>query len=159
VNLIQKNRSKKDCGVVAMYNAAIISGLRKRYSTIEKIAISCGYDPKVGIYRAQLRRIMNKLELNWRWIEPVSTSDMEERLSTGKIFVIAYNPDGLKSGHVIVLLMAPDHTIRIINPGKKYAKTWTKFKRNIAEYGMKDFYVYEITNRRMARRNAKSRST
>lgn len=158
MKLIKKNKRAKDCGVVAAFNAASWCHLYRPYRDIEKVAMSCGYSRKKGIYLFQFAALLNRLEIPAKRIRPKSVESLESRIYIGRFIVVLYTPNGYDLGHVIVAFLDHRGNIRVINPDSERT-TWGDLAADINANGMKEFHVYEVPNRRFLKeKNDESRA-
>lgn len=146
MKMAQRNRKKRDCGVVAIYNAAKWCNDRKTYREIEQMAKSCGYSEKRGLYYFQFANLVAKSGLPAKQIRPKDLNDLENRLYKGKFFILLYTPTGSKNGHAMSAFVDHQGVVKIVNPMRR-CKNWFKFGIDITLNGVKDFVVYEIPKR------------
>lgn len=149
MKLIKKNKRSKDCVIVAAYNAAIWRNMPYTYEKVEEIARGCGYNPKKGMYRFQFIRLVKKLNIPTRKIEPKSVEELTSKLNIGKFLVLLYTPTGEGRGHAATAFMDHQGHIRVINP-ENQRPTWSELIADIKENGMKEFHVYELPRRQLA---------
>lgn len=152
MKLIRKNRKKKDCGVVAAFNAASWCNVYRPYNEIEKAAKSCGYNPTKGIWSFQFAKLLKKLDVPVKKIKPKSIEDIESKIYLGKFYCLLYRPTGYDIGHAIVVFLDHRGNIRVINPDRVRI-TWNDLAAEIYANGMKEFHVYEIPHRKLVRAN------
>lgn len=148
MKIIRNNKTSKDCGVVAAYNAASWCNKNRPYKDIEKIARSCGYSPKNGIYAFQFSNLMKKLNIPAKKIKMKNIKEIESNLYTGLFFVFLYTPINSFSGHAISAFMGQDGHIKLVNPDEKRV-TWNDFAADVYSNGMRNISIYEIPNRSM----------
>lgn len=159
MNILTNNKKKRDCGVVAAYNAASWCNATRPYEEVEKLARSCGYNPEKGIYFFQFSNLVKKLGVPAKKIRPRNLDEILDKLYKGKFFVFMYTPTGMDVGHAISAFV--DHTgkVRLINPEPGNSRTtWSSFVLDMCQNGARNFAAYEIP-RRLAKRNDESRSS
>src|SRR5882672_7714434 len=126
MKILRKNKKKRDCVVVAAYNAASWCNLNKTYKEIEKVARSCGYNDKKGTYYFQFDNLVKKLNLPAKRIKPRSLNEIENRLYKGRFFIFLYTELNSSTGHAVSAFV--DHAGRVIlvNPEGEL-KNWFEF--------------------------------
>lgn len=143
-----KNKTKTDCGVVAVANAVAWCNLGKTYEEVEKVARACGYGQR-GIYGFQFVNLLRKLKIPAKRVGPLGLEYLENQLHNGKMFIFFYTPYSVRpgaSGHVVTAFA--DHTgnIRIVNPDR-HRRTWRSFVSDLNENGVKNFASWEVPER------------
>lgn len=151
MRIIKKNKNKHDCGIVAAFNAAAWSDLKFTYKKVEKIAKSCGYNPNKGIYQFQFSNLLKKLSVPAKQIKPKSMESLTNKVYLGKCLVILYTQNGIDCSHIITVFRDHTGTIKMINPAGEI-KSWGTLATDIRKNGMREFYVYEIPNRKLVRK-------
>lgn len=147
MRIILKNKTKRDCGVVAAFNAALWCNTPLPYKQVERLARSCGYSPKRGIYEFQFSHLMKKLALPVKKIKPKSIESLRKKAYVGKCFVFLYTQTGKQTGHVVTVFMDHKGIVRIFNPAGGL-RNLSQFAADIKKNGMKEFNVYEFSNKR-----------
>jgi hypothetical protein len=146
MRIITKNKNKRDCGIVAAFNAAVWLNSPKPYKYVEKLAKSCGYNPERGIYDFQFSHLLKKLDIPAKKIKPKSMDSLAKKVYVGKCLVLLYTQTGVSTGHAVTVFMDHKGMIRIFNPLGEL-KNWGQIATDIKKHGMKDFNVYEINRR------------
>lgn len=146
MKLIKKNTHKKDCGVVAAFNAASWCGVYRPYGEIEKAAKSCGYNPSKGIYHFQFAQLLRVLDIPAKKAKPKSREALESKIHLGKFYVLFYQLTGDSLGHIISAFTDHTGSIKIVNPAK-YLRTWNDLMTEIDTNGVKELHVYEMPAR------------
>lgn len=147
MKLIRQNRKKKDCAVVATYNALEWCKKPTSYEEVEKIAKSCGYSLKKGIYLFQFNNLTKRLGIPAKRFKPKKLDDIVRRLYKGKLLIFFYTPTGCDSGHIISVFLDHTEKVSIINPDSKRV-TWRSFVSDLSKNGVKDFAIFEIPERK-----------
>ena len=147
IKLLYKNQKKLDCGIVAVFNASQWCNIAQPYETIEKLAKSCGYNPKKGIFFFQFANLIKKLKLPAKRVKSKSIKEIESKLDSGKFFIFLYTSAESDTGHAIVTFTDHRGRIIIINPQKNGPKTWIGFAYKLVTEGAKNFIAYEIPRR------------
>lgn len=146
MRLVRKNKKHRDCVVVATYNIAAWCNARRPYKEVEKIAKSCGYNDKKGVYYFQFDNIIKKMNLPVKRVRPKSFNEIESKLRRGKFFVFFYTPTGDASGHAMSAFVDDQGIVRLINPESQRVN-WFQFGWDITLNGVRNFRVYEVPAR------------
>ena len=146
MKILTKNKTKYDCGLIAIFNALAWCKIPKTYKQIEKIAKTCGYSPDKGIYNFQLNNLIQKLNIPAKQVKPKSLEEIQESLYLGRFFIFLYRPTGDDGGHAITSFVDHNGKIKLINSDQE-RMTWNEFASDIHANGMKAFHVYEIPYR------------
>lgn len=152
MKLIKKNKTSSDCGVVAAFNAASWCNKYRPYQEVEKIARSCGYSKKNGIYPFQFQYLLKKLDVPVKKVKLKSLEELESRIYLGKFYCLLYTPVGYDVGHVVSVFMDHKGAIRVINAVEWL--TWDDLAAEINANGMRNFNVYELPHRELVRKVA-----
>ena len=151
MKIIAKNKTKFDCGIVAAHNAASWCNVHKKYSEIEKIAKSCGYNPNKGMYPFQFDNLLKKLKVPVKKIKLKSLRQLKNKLYLGKLFIFLYKPNKESNGHIIAVFLNHHGKIQIVNPDIERL-TWIDFIEDISNNGMVEFISYEIPQRKLVKK-------
>lgn len=149
MKIITKNRKEADCGVVAAFNAASWCKKSKTYEHVEELALKCGYIPGTGIQNFQLRRLLNKLHVNFKRIRDINLEEVQSQVYLGKCILVSYFPKGWPHGHVVTIYMNKDGNIRVVNSDRE-RMTWNDFAAEVFAGVMGRFDVYELPTRNLA---------
>lgn len=161
MKLLRANKTKTDCGIVAAYNAAQWFGIKCTYGKVLALAVSTGYNPKVGLYLPQFRKMLRILGVPVKKIRPKSPDAMVKKINQLNMLAVLYVPTGCTVGHALSCVLDCKGDPLIVNPEPgKYGdrRTWANFIVDAEVNGMKEFHVYEIPYRTVVR-NDDSRTT
>ena len=148
MKLLLKNKKKLDCGIIAAFNMAAWCNSPKTYEELEKLAKTCGYSPKKGIFFFQFANLIKKMKLPTKRIRSTSIQELEDKLSKGKCFVFLYTLAGEDNGHAMMVFSDHLGRFKIINPQKSRSKTWWDFAWDVQVNGVRNMAIYEIPRRK-----------
>ena len=149
VKLIHRNVDKKGCGMVAIYNAAVLSSMKVTYKHVYKIAKKYKlYDKKIGINPKQFHTLIGKLKIPAISLSELDLKDIDKKLKKGHSFIVAYRLKKYYNGHVVNIYMYGKRVF-IDNPNAiKEVCTWKKLRATIKSGELAELYIWELPMRK-----------
>ena len=131
MKLLRKNRDRNGCGLIAVHNAAQMSGQPIPYERVLWAARSwCKYSRYGGMTNAQITSLVRTLNLNARHIRKgTSFEKIMCSFFEGHSVIISYQDKQDGYGHAV--LVTPN--FKITNPDNKYVE-WKDLFRAICHH-------------------------
>lgn len=130
MNIITRNKTKADCGIVAAYNASSWCNMGISYDDIVPVAEVVGYDKEKGITPRDFDELVRALDMPARMLQKTNPFEIQKIVRTGQAVIVLYVEKGKKFGHAITIFPQRDH-IKIINGDKNKWTTWNDFAAEI----------------------------
>lgn len=145
MHLIKENLNKKDCGIVATYNAMSWCGQRPDYDSIRSRAIlDFGYSDDSGITFDDFEKMLLELEVPIVEIENKNLFNIQGEIYLGRAIVLGYKLKGHDLGHISIVFYGA-WGIRIINKDGLH-DSWDDLAAELNAGGASELYVWKLPN-------------
>ena len=133
MKLIFKNKEKKDCVIVAAYNALKAIKKRPNYKNMRSISLGLGwYNPKVGFLTRDIERFFIKFNVPFKEVPKGSTTKtVSAKIKEGVPHILFCRFANKKTGHAMLAIKGKTG-VKVINAGKRL-KGWRTISKLLKE--------------------------